>query len=64
LTGRSHYPRMMALLNPIFLIIVSFILFFTVPTIGKYVMPIALNVAYFVMFSVSLAVASKLKMEG
>jgi len=55
---------MMALLNPIFLIIVSFILFFTVPTIGKYVMPIALNVAYFVMFSVSLGVASKLKLEG
>jgi len=64
LTGRSHYPRMMALLNPIFLIIASFILFSTVPTIGKYVMPIALNVAYFVMFSVSLGVASKLKLEG
>ena len=64
LTGRSYYPRAMAILNPIFLIIVSFIIFFTIPAIGKYMMPIALNVAYFVMFSVSLRVASKLKLEG
>lgn len=63
-TGRSHYPRKMAALNPIFLIIVSFILFFTVPAVGKYMMPIALNVAYFVMFSVSLFVASNLNSEG
>jgi uncharacterized membrane protein len=64
ITGRSHYPRKMAALNPIFLIIVSFILFFTVPAVGKYMMPIALNVAYFVMFSVSLFVASNLNSEG
>lgn len=63
-TGRSHYPRMVAVLNPIFLIIVSFIILFTVPAAGKYMMPIALNVAYFVMFSVSLVVASNLKREG
>lgn len=61
LTGRSLYPRKMAILNPIGLIIVAFILFFTVPAIGKYIMPIALNVAYFVMFAASLIVNSKLK---
>lgn len=60
LTGRTLYPRAMAVLNPIFLIIVAFILFFTVPAIGKYIMPIALNVAFFVLFSVSLVVASRL----
>ncbi|MEP2784684.1 MAG: DUF6796 family protein [Pseudoruegeria sp.] len=60
LTGRSMYPRAMAFLNPIGLIIVAFILFFTVPAVGKYIMPIALNVAYFVMFSVSLLINSKL----
>jgi len=63
LTGRSLYPRAMAILNPIFLIIVSFVIFFTLPALGKYVMPIALNVAFFVMFSVSLFVASRLKIE-
>lgn len=64
LTGRSYYPRAMAALNPILLIIVSFIIFFTVPAVGKYMMPIALNVAYFVMFSVSLVTASKIQNEG
>jgi hypothetical protein len=64
ITGKSHYPRKMAALNPIFLIIVSFVIFFIVPVVGKYLMPIALNVAYFVMFSVSLFVASNLNSEG
>ncbi len=64
LTGRSFYPRAMAILNPIFLIVVAFVIFFTVPAIGKYIMPIALNVSYFVMFLVSLRVASKLNLEG
>jgi len=64
LTGRSLYPRAMAILNPISLIIVSFVIFFTVPSIGKYLMPIALNVAYFVMFSVSLGVVSKIPSES
>ncbi len=59
LTGRSHYPRTMAILNPIFLIIVSFIIFFTIPAIGKFMMPIALNIAFFIVFLVSLIVATK-----
>lgn len=63
-TGRSYYPRAMAVVNPISLIIIAFIIFFTVPAVGKYIMPIALNVAYFVMFSVSLRVAYKLNLEG
>ena len=64
LTGRSLYPRSMAILNPIFLIIVSFLIFYIIPTVGKYLMPIALNVAYFVMFSFSLLIASKLPAES
>lgn len=64
LTGRSLYPRKMALLNPIFLIIAAFIIFLTIPTLGKYIMPIALNVAYFTIFAASLTIASKLPKEG
>ena len=64
LTGRSLYPRYMAALNPILLIILAFIIFFTVPEIGKYIMPIALNVAFFVMFSASLFVVKKMPLEG
>lgn len=64
LTGRSHYPRAMAILNPIALIIVAFIIFFTLPAIGKFIMPIALNVAFFILFSVSLLVANKIATKG
>ena len=63
-TGRSLYPRYMAALNPISLIILAFILFFAVPDVGKYVMPIALNVAFFIMFSASLLVVKKMPLEG
>ena len=57
--GRSHYPRWMAALNPIFLIIASFIVFAIAPGIGKYLMPIALNVAFFVFFLASISIAHK-----
>ena len=63
-TGRSLYPRKMAILNPILLIGAAFAIFFTVPEVGKYIMPIALNVAFFVLFSASLVVASKIQSEG
>ena len=58
-TGRTYYPRKMAILNPIFLILVSFAIFFVAPEIGKFLMPIALNVAYFILFAVSLRIAIK-----
>lgn len=54
LSGRSYYPRWMAIFNPILLIIANFILFATVPELGKHTMPIALNVAFFVFFVLSL----------
>jgi len=53
LSGRSVYPRWMAILNPILLIIASFVVFVVAPGVGKYLMPIALNVAFFIVFSVS-----------
>ena len=57
--GRSHYPRWMALLNPILLIVASFVVYALAPAIGKYLMPIALNVAFFILFSASIAIAIK-----
>lgn len=53
LSGRSHYPKWMALFNPILLILVSFAIWFFMPTIGNYLMPIALNVAFSVLFLIS-----------
>lgn len=55
LTGRSRYRRWMAVFNPICLILASFILhFFVSSSIGKHIMPIALNVAFGIFFSLSL----------
>ena len=59
LTGRSHYPRWMALLNPILLIVASFLVYAVSPAIGKYLMPIALNVAFFIFFSASIVIANR-----
>ncbi len=59
LTGRSHYPKWMAALNPIMLILVSFIVYAVAPSLGKYLMPIALNVAFFVLFVASIMIARK-----
>ena len=59
LTGRSHYPKWMAALNPILLIIGSFLIYLVAPDIGKYLMPIALNVAFFIFFMASLLISAK-----
>lgn len=53
LTGKTLYPRWMALFNPIVLLLLSFILFAIAPEIGKYTLPIALNMGYFIFFSLS-----------
>jgi hypothetical protein len=52
-TGQTGYPRWFAALNPILLVLVSFLIYFLAPQIGGYLMPIAMNVAHFVIFGVS-----------
>jgi len=61
LSGRTLYPKWIAIFNPILLIIANFILFVVVPDIGKHTMPIALNVAFFIFFALSLMCASTSK---
>lgn len=57
LTGRSLYPKWIALFNPIVLLVANFALFAIAPEIGKHSMPIALNVAFFGFFLLSVLVA-------
>ena len=59
LSGRSHYPKWMALFNPFILIIMSFLIYALVPAIGKHMMPIALNIAFGVFFLLSLLLARR-----
>ncbi len=59
LTGRSHYPKWMAILNPILLIVASFVVYAIAPGLGKYLMPIALNVAFAIFFIASIRIAKQ-----
>ncbi len=59
--GRTHYPKWIAIFNPIVILLACFAIFVAAPEIGKYIMPIALNVAFFVFFSLSLIIATRTK---
>jgi len=63
LTGRTAYPRWMAVFNPIVLIIANFLIFLWLPDIGKYLMPIALNVSFFILFALSIYIESNNKKQ-
>ncbi len=52
-SGKTSYPRWFAALNPILLVLACFLIYFLVPSIGGYLMPIAMNVAHFILFGVS-----------
>jgi hypothetical protein len=54
LKGGTRYPKWMAAVNPFLLIIASFLVYLIAPAIGKYMMPIALNIAFAVFFASSL----------
>lgn len=54
LTGRTFYQKWHAIFSPILLLAASFIIYLILPAIGKYIMPIALNVAYAMFFVMSL----------
>jgi len=43
--------QVLSALNPILLILVAFAIFFAAPSVGKYIMPIALNVASLIIAS-------------
>lgn len=54
LTGKSRYPKWMAATSPVVLLLLNFLIFLIAPSIGKYVMPIALNVGFAAFFLLSL----------
>ena len=54
LTGKSRYPKWMAATSPIVLLILNFVIYVITPSIGKFVMPIALNVGFSAFFLLSL----------
>ena len=61
LTGRSHYQKWQAIFSPILLLVMCFVTYVISPPIGKYLMPIALNVAFGVFFLMSIIQAKKIE---
>lgn len=61
LTGKTYYPKWMALFNPIVLLLLNFVVYAAVPAIGKFMMPIALNIGFGLFFILSLLQAKNLK---
>jgi hypothetical protein len=51
--GRTGYPRWMAALNPTLLALTTFALYRSVPAVGKFVAPVAMNFAHVVLFGAS-----------
>ena len=57
LQGKTSYPRWMALLNPILLVIAAFLLYLAIPPVGGIFMPVAMNFAHVIFFTASTALA-------
>ncbi|MDY0195849.1 MAG: DUF6796 family protein [Sulfurovaceae bacterium] len=61
LSGRSHYPKWVTFFNPIFLIFVAFAIWEAIPAIGNYLMPIGLNLAFGLLFLISIYFSNTLQ---
>ena len=53
LKNKTQYPKYFALFNPILLVAICFITYFIIPSIGGYIMPVAMNVAHLILFTLS-----------
>ncbi len=63
LKGKTLYPKFMALLNPLFLLLLIFLTYKIVPKVGNYIGPIAMNVAHFILFFFSIIIVLKSKIS-
>ena len=53
LSSKTNFPKYMAFFSPILVVIYCFLIFLVMPSVGQYLMPIAMNVAFFVFFGLS-----------
>ena len=61
LSGRSHYQKWQAIFSPVVLLLMNFVIYAINPDVGKYLMPIALNVGFGLFFLMSTVQAKKVK---
>lgn len=55
----TNYPKWMAFFNPITILLVFVFFGFLFPSIGKYTLPILMNITHIVLFSISLYILNK-----
>lgn len=53
LRGQTSYPRWMAALNPILLVLAAFLLYVAIPPVGGIIMPVAMNFAHVLFLGTS-----------
>ncbi|MEP6342428.1 MAG: DUF6796 family protein [Maricaulaceae bacterium] len=59
LSGKSAFPKWMAIFSPIALLALMATLYFTGTKIGLYVFPVAMNAAHFIVFALAMITARK-----
>ncbi|MDZ4115415.1 MAG: DUF6796 family protein [Xanthomonadaceae bacterium] len=59
LSRRTLYPRWMAAFSPIALLAAVFVSYATIPAIGVYLLPTAMNIAHFTFFMLSMLVLAR-----
>ena len=59
LSGKTAFPKWMAIFSPIVLLATMFALYFFKTKIGLYVLPVAMNAAHFIVFALAMFVKRK-----
>ena len=60
-SGRTRFPKWMAIFSPILLLALMFALYFFKTKLGLYVFPVAMNAAHFIVFGLALLTTRKPK---
>lgn len=63
LTGKTAFPKWMAIFSPIVLLALMFALYFFKTKIGLYVFPVAMNATHFIIFALALFTAREVSVE-
>lgn len=59
LTGKTAFPKWMAIFSPIVLLALMFALYFFKTKIGLYVFPVAMNATHFIVFALAMFTSRK-----
>ncbi len=64
LSGRTAFPKWMAIFSPIVLLATMFALYFFKTKIGLYVFPVAMNATHFIIFALAMFTAKDRNITG